>query len=161
MTDRYAETPPDQTDGTSSGDTGDAGDAGAYGSTSGTQEREGRAVMEGLMTFALRDEIAALKQETQWLDGDRNARTLAKDIDFRALLSVMRPGAQIDEHDGDARASIQIVEGGATLTVDGENADLGEGQLAVVDAGRPWLLTAATDCAVLITLAWPREKAGV
>lgn len=136
-------------------------DVGAYGSTSGTGERESRPLMEGLMTFALHDEIAALKAEAQWLEGDRNARTLAKDIDFRALLSVMRPGASMDEHDGDARASIQLIEGGAQLTVDGENADLGAGQLAVVDAGRPWLLSAATDCAVLITLAWPREKAGV
>ena len=142
-------------------DTNAAQDTGAYGSTSGTDERESRPLMEGLMTFSLRDEIAALQSEPQWRDGDRNARTLAKDIDFRAFLSVMRPGAQIDEHDGDARASIHIVEGGAQLTVDGENADLGEGQLAVIDAGRPWLLTAATDCAVLITLAWPREKAGV
>ena len=138
-----------------------ATDTGAYGSTSGTGEREARPLMEGLMTFALHDEIAALRAEPQWRDGDRNARTLAKDIDFRALLSVLRPGAMIDEHDGNARASIQLVEGGAQLTVDGENADLGEGQLAVIDSGRPWLLTAATDCAVLITLAWPREKAGV
>ena len=138
-----------------------AADAGAYGSTSGTGEREARPLMEGLMTFALRDEIATLRAEPQWRDGDRNARTLAKDVDFRALLSVLRPGAMIDEHDGDARASIQILEGGVQLTVDGQNAELGEGQLAVVDSGRPWLLTAATDCAVLITLAWPREKAGV
>jgi hypothetical protein len=27
--------------------------------------------------------------------------------------------------------------------------------VAVVDAGRPWLLTAVADCAVLLMLAWP------
>ncbi len=136
-------------------------DGGAYGATSGTDERESRPLMEKLMTFSLRDEIQALQAEPQWTEGDRNARTLAKEIDFRALLSVMRPGATLDEQDGDARASIHVLSGGARLSVGEESAELGEGQLAVVDAGRPWLLTAATDCAVLLTLAWPREKAGV
>jgi hypothetical protein len=35
------------------------------------------------------------------------------------------------------------------------------GDVAVIDAGRPWLLGATSDSAVLMTLAWPREKAGV
>jgi len=140
---------------------GQQADGGAYGATSGTDEREPRPLMEGLMTFSLHDEIQALRSEPQWTDGDRNARTLAKEVDFRALLAVMRPGARLDEQDGDARASIHVLEGGVRLAVSGEDAELGEGQLAVVDAGRPWLLTAATDCAVLLTLAWPREKAGV
>jgi hypothetical protein len=33
--------------------------------------------------------------------------------------------------------------------------------VAVIDAGRPWQLRAASDCALLLTLAWPREKTGV
>ena len=134
---------------------------GAYGATSGTDQREPRELMEGLMVFSLRLEIDVLRGEDAYVNGDRNSRTLAKEIDFRALLSVLRPGATIDEQDGDARASIHVVGGGATLTVGDETAELGEGQLAVIDSGRPWTLTAATECAVLLTLAWPREKAGV
>jgi len=134
---------------------------GAYGATSGTDQRDSRSLMEGLMVFSLRLEIDMLRNEDQYRNGDRSSLTLAKEIDFRALLSVMRPGATLDEQDGDARASIHVIEGGVTLVVGGESAELGEGQLAVVDAGRPWTITAATDCAVLLTLAWPREKAGV
>jgi quercetin dioxygenase-like cupin family protein len=133
----------------------------AYGTTSGTESREARPLMEGVMIFGLRDEIAGLRAEPQYAEGDRNAATLAKEVDLRVLLSVLRTGATLDEQDGDARTSIHLIEGSATLRGDGEDSPMGEGDIAVVDAGRPWFLTAQSDCAVLLTLAWPREKAGV
>jgi len=135
--------------------------SGAYGSTSGTDERESRALMAPLMVFSLADEIASLRSESQWVDNDKSSRTLAKDIDFRALLSVMHDGATLDEEDGDARASVQVIEGHVELDVDGEVTQLAADQLAVIDSGRPWTLRAATDCAVLVTFAWPIDKAGV
>lgn len=134
---------------------------GAYGSTTGTEVRESRPLMEPLMVFSLPDEIASLKSEWQWEDNDKNSRTLAKDVDLRALLSVMHSGSTLDEQDGDARASVQILEGNAELNVDGNVTQLGAGQLAVIDSGLPWTLRAATDCALLLTLAWPIDKAGV
>lgn len=135
--------------------------SGAYGTTSGTDERDARSLMDGLLTFALHDEIEMLKDETAWLEGDRNARTLAKEVDFRVLLCVLHTGATLDEQDGDARASLHVLEGGVRLSIDGESAELGPGQIAIVDSGRAWTLEAAMDAAVLLTLAWPREKAGV
>lgn len=134
---------------------------GAYGSTTGTEERESRPLMEPLMVFSLADEIVSLKSEWQWGESDKNSRTLAKEVDFRALLSVMHSGSTLDEQDGDARASVQILEGNAELDVDGEIRQLSMGQLAVIDCGHPWTLRAATDCALLVTFAWPIDKAGV
>lgn len=134
----------------------------AYGTTSGTESRGARPLMEGLMIFGLGDEIAGLRAEDPYLDGDRNSVTLAKEVDFRVLLSALHTGATLDEQDGDARASLHILDGEAALRIgDGEAAQLSAGDIAVVDAGRPWSLTARSDCAVLLTLAWPREKAGV
>jgi len=135
--------------------------SGAYGSTSGTQERESRSLMERLMVFSLADEIEALRGELQWADNDKNSRTLAKDVDFRLLLSVLHTGATLEEKDGEARASLQLLEGSADLEVEGELGRLEAGQVAVVDSGRPWTLRATSDCALLLTFAWPLEKAGV
>lgn len=132
-----------------------------YGSTSGTDEREGRSLMERLMVFSLRDELKRLRGEEQWQNGDRNSRMLAKDIDFRVLLSILRGGAIIEEEDGDARVSLQLLEGRASLQLEGAEAELEATEVAVVDAGQHWRLRAEGDCAVLLTLAWPREKAGV
>lgn len=134
---------------------------GSYGNTSGTQEREPRPLMERLMVFSLADEIESLRSEWQWANNDKNSRTLAKDVDFRALLSVMHSGAALDEQDGDARASVHILEGRAELDVGGEVTQLETGQLAVIDSGHPWTLRAATDCSLLVTFAWPIDKAGV
>lgn len=134
---------------------------GAYGSTSGTSERDSRPLMDRLLVFNLDEEIAALRAEYQWTENDKNSRTLAKDVDFRVLLTVLHTGAALDEDDGDARASIHLVEGSAQLDVAGEATNLAAGQLAVVNAGQAWVLRATSDCAVLLTLAWPIEKAGV
>lgn len=134
---------------------------GAYGTTTGTSERDSRPLMDRLLVFNLADEIAALRTEYEWSENDKNSRTLAKDVDFRVLLSVIHTGAALDEEDGDARASIHLVEGSAELDIAGEVTALQQGQLAVVNAGQAWVLRATTDCAVLLTLAWPIEKAGV
>jgi quercetin dioxygenase-like cupin family protein len=117
--------------------------------------------MERLMVFSLAEEIETLRAEWQWEDNDKNSRTLAKDVDFRALLTVMHTGAALDEHDGDARASVQVLEGNAVIEVEGERRELSTGALAVIDSGQPWVLRATSDCAILLTLAWPLEKAGV
>jgi quercetin dioxygenase-like cupin family protein len=135
--------------------------AGAYGSTSGTDERESRPVMERAMHFNLSDEVERLRTEEAWLTGDRASRTLAKEVDFRVLLSVLRDGAALEEVDGDARVGIQLLDGGAVVELDGDAIELAADEMAVVDAGQPWRLRAVGDCAVLLTLAWPREKARV
>jgi quercetin dioxygenase-like cupin family protein len=132
-----------------------------YGSTSGSDTRESRPLMERLMVFDLHSEIDSLRREAQWTDGDRNSRTLAKEVDFRVLLSVLREGATLDEQDGDARVSLQVIAGAAELLTDAGSTELRAGQLAAVDAGQRWQLRASEDSAVLLTLAWPREKASV
>ena len=134
---------------------------GAYGSTSGTSERDSRPLMDRLLVFNLAEEIEALRAEYQWTENDKNSRTLAKDVDFRVLLTVLHTGGALDEEDGDARTSVHVVEGSAQLELAGEVTALATGQVAVVNAGQAWVLRATSDCAVLLTLAWPIEKAGV
>lgn len=135
--------------------------ASTYGSTSGTDERLARAMMDRLLTYSLADEIARLRTEQEFVDGDRTSVTLAKEVDFRVVLSVLRDGARLHEEDGDARASIHVVHGNVHVRVDSDEAELGPGDLAMVDAGHRWELQAHGECAVLLTIAWPREKAGV
>ena len=135
--------------------------SGAYGATSGTSERESRAVMEPLMHFSLRDEVDRLRSEEPWRDGDRNSRTLAKEVDFRVLLTVLRDGAALEELDGDARVGIQLLDGRAVVELENAAEQLAAEDMAVVDAGQPWRLRGVGDCAVLLTFAWPREKARV
>jgi quercetin dioxygenase-like cupin family protein len=132
---------------------------GAYGRTSGTGLRGSRPLMERLMVFSLNDELVRMREEEPWQQGDRNSLTLAKDVDFRVMLTALRDGATLDEGDGDARVSLQVLEGRALVNLDGEEAELAAAEIAVVDAGQSWSLRAVGECALLLTLAWPREKA--
>lgn len=133
----------------------------AYDDTSGTAVRGPRPLMERLMAFSLADEIAELRAEPQYQDGDRTSRTLAKDVDLRVLLTVLRSGAALDEQDGDSRVSVQVLDGGVTVELNGETVDLDPGELAVIDAGNPWSVRARSDAALLVTIAWPPEKVDV
>jgi quercetin dioxygenase-like cupin family protein len=134
----------------------------AYGNTSGSDVRESRELMDRLMTFALTEEIESLRSEPAWEENEKNSRTLAKDVDFRVLLSVLHTDATLAEHDGEARASLHVLDGEAELAVEGGGSTrLSAGSMAVVNSGQAWTLRAVSDCAVLLTLAWPIEKAGV
>jgi quercetin dioxygenase-like cupin family protein len=128
---------------------------GEHTATSGSAGRRARPLMEPLMIFSLEGEIESLREEQPWAEGDRNSRPLASEPDFRVLLATLRAGASLDEVDGGSRASMQLVDGRAELRAHGRRIELRAGEVAVVDAGQPWLLTAVVDCAVLLTLAWP------
>lgn len=136
-------------------------DQGSYGSPGGSDTRDARTMIEPLMQFSLELEADSLRLEAEYRLGDRNSRTLAKETDLRVLMTVLRAGAALDEQDGDARMTIQVVDGLATLELAGVEAHLEPAEVAVVDRGRPWIIRADSDCALLLTIAWPPEKARV
>jgi quercetin dioxygenase-like cupin family protein len=136
-------------------------DFNTYGPTTGNDTREARALMDRLLVFAPRLEAARLRSEPEWRDGDRNSVTLAKEVDFRIVLSVLRDGATIHDDEGNGRASVQLLEGRAVVSVDDKEAHLDTGELATVNSDQRWQLRSDGDSTVLLTIAWPREKAGV
>ena len=126
--------------------------------TSGSAIRESRALMEPLLVFDLAQEIERLRGEPLFEGKDRNSMTLAKELDFRVLLTVLRAGAALDEQDGEGRMSVQLLEGAATLELEAGSTALTEGQVATLDAGNPWTLRATSDSAVLLTMAAPDRE---
>jgi quercetin dioxygenase-like cupin family protein len=134
---------------------------GSYGSPGGSDTRRPRTMIDSLMRFSLESEADSLRLEPEYRDGDRNSRTLAKETDLRVMLTVLREGAALDEQDGDARATVQVIDGTATLQIEDAEAHLEPAEIAVVDRGEPWVLRADSDCALLLTIAWPPEKARV
>lgn len=123
--------------------------------TSGTAVRGPRPLMERMMVFNLGDELARLKEEPIWMDGDRNSLTLAKEEDFRVLLTALKPGAAVNEKDGDGRLTVHLLEGQVTLRLGQESAELSGGEVAAIDAGTPWNIEARSEAALLLTMTWP------
>jgi hypothetical protein len=87
--------------------------------TTGSSERAAQRLAGSLLAFDLVTEAAALRYERGWRDGDRSTNTLVKTPDFRVVLTAMRAGARLEEHDAAARISIHTLSGHLGLHVDG------------------------------------------
>jgi quercetin dioxygenase-like cupin family protein len=129
--------------------------------TGGSDERKGRSMIAPLARFDVAEEAARLRGEVEYLEGDRNAKTLVKAGAFRLVLVAFRKGAEFDENDQRGTLALQSIEGRVALRVGQEGTEIVEGQLAVVPAGHPWTAVAATDGLLLIHLSWPPEPGSV
>lgn len=134
---------------------------GSMETTSGSDRREARSLRGPLMQFDLAAEIDRLTAEREWGDGDRNSIVLAKDSRLRVLLSVMRAGARIGDDDAEAAITVQVLGGRVVLRRDAHAIELGDGHLGTIESGGSWTVEAREDSAVLLTLAWPPERAEV
>ena len=129
----------------------------AVGTTRGGDEREARFLSAPLMRFELVEEVARLRAETPYAEGDRNARTLAKVGAFRLVLVAFRSGAVFDESDQRGTVALQVIEGRVALRVNEETVEIGEAEVAVVAPEHPWTAVALADGILLVHLAWPPE----
>ena len=124
-----------------------------------TQRREtGRELHPELLSLDLNAEIAALKSETAWQAGDRNAKTLYKDpADLRVVLTVLKGGATLSKHSAPGPVSIHVLTGRARLQVDERTVEMQTGSLVALERNREHTLEAVEECAVLISIAWPSD----
>ena len=129
--------------------------------TGGSDEREGRSMIAPLLHFNLAKEAAGLRAEAEYLDGDRNAKTMVKAGAFRLVLLAFRVGAAFDENDQRGSLALHVLEGRVALRVGEENVEVGAGEVAAVSPDHPWTAVALDDGLVLIQLSWPPEPGSV
>ncbi len=123
--------------------------------TRGSDEREPRSLTGPALQFELSVESARLRAEREYIEGDRNARTLTKVDWFRLVLVALRSGARLDEADQHGSIALQVLEGRVTVQVGDETIDVGEREVSVIAPGYPWTAVAVDDSLVLLHLAWP------
>ena len=129
--------------------------------TGGSDERAARTLNRPLSSFELAEGIRRLRAEQEYVDGDRNALTLAKVGSFRLVLVAFRAGAAFDEGDQRGTTALQVIQGGLAVRVGEDSLELRESEIAVIGAGHPWSASALADGAMLIHLAWPPESGPV
>jgi quercetin dioxygenase-like cupin family protein len=110
-----------------------------------------------LLQFDLAEEAARLRAESAFLEGDRNARTLAKAGAFRLVLVAFRLGATFDEDDQRGSVALQVLDGRVAMRVGNETIEIGAGSVAVVSPEHPWTVSAIADGLLLFHFAWPPE----
>lgn len=131
------------------------------GTTRGVEEREPRSMSAPLLRFDLSDEAARLREEREYAEGDRNARTLAKVDWFRLTLVALRSGATLREADQRGSVALQVLHGRVVVRIGKETAEIAEAEVAVVAPGHPWEAVAEADSLILVHLAWPPEPGSV
>jgi len=129
--------------------------------TGGSDERAARDLSVSLSRFELVDEIARLRAEGAYVEGDRNALTLVKDGPFRLVLVVFRAGAEFNEGDQRGTIALQLIQGELSVRVGPEAVALRDSQIAAIGRGHPWSARALVDGAMLIQLAWPPQSGSV
>jgi len=127
------------------------------GRTTGTSERPARQVAAPVLAFDLPAEIERLHHESGWLSGERDGKTLVKEPDFRIVLTAMKSGTRLAQHEAAARVSIQVLSGQLAVSVHGETTEMTAGHLLVLDRDIPHDVVAQVDSAFLLTLAWPER----
>jgi quercetin dioxygenase-like cupin family protein len=106
-----------------------------------------------LRILRFQDQIATLKKEPAWQQGERVARTLVKQGRLSVVLTLMRAGAALREHRAEGAVTIQCLTGRMILHAHGTSVELTEGEMAALDSGIEHSIDAVSETAFLLTIA--------
>ena len=124
------------------------------GETSGTPRRPAQRLAGPTLTFDLTAELEQLRREETYRSGDRNAKTLAKEPDLRVVLTVLKEGARLREHQAPGPVAVQTISGRLRLHAGGQTFDLPTGHLLTLERDLPHDVEALEESAFLITIGW-------
>jgi quercetin dioxygenase-like cupin family protein len=83
----------------------------------------------------------------------RNARTLLKMGPLRVTLVVLGPGGELAEHEAQGPITVHVVQGRIRFMAEGEQHDLGPGQLLAAGPGVRHSVTSEEGAAFLLTVS--------
>jgi quercetin dioxygenase-like cupin family protein len=109
------------------------------------------AVQGEKLVFDLSAQLAELRSELPE-NRDRRGITLVKEHGITVVLTALREGALLREHDTPGPATVQVLDGSVEIRVGDETLRLGPGQIVAFDARVPHEVEASSDAAILITV---------
>jgi quercetin dioxygenase-like cupin family protein len=123
------------------------------GETTGSPQRPAQRLRGRVLVFDLHDEASRLRHEPAWQRGERNAITLAKEPNLRVVLTALKHGARVQEHQVDTQFTLQVLEDHLQVHLPSETIDLAAGQMLVVEAGVPHDVEALEESVFLLTIS--------
>jgi quercetin dioxygenase-like cupin family protein len=110
--------------------------------------------------FDLAGEVEALRGESAWRQGDRNAKTFLREAGLRVVLTALKAGALVKEHRVPGPATVAALSGRLALRLPDQTVELAAGQLLALPPDLPHDVEALEESAFLVTIAWPAESRG-
>ena len=103
------------------------------------------------LLFDLPEQLKALRSDLPE-NRDRRGITLVKEHGITVVLTVLKQGAQLAEHDTPGPATVQVLDGEVEMKVGDEALSLRSGQIVAFDARVAHEVEASSDAAILITV---------
>jgi quercetin dioxygenase-like cupin family protein len=128
------------------------------GETAGSPMRGPQQLRGSLLTFDLAAEAGQLRAELAYQEGDRNANTLLKEPNARVVLTALRQGARLQEHQTAGWVVIQTISGRIRLHALGQSVDLPSGHLLTLEPNAAHDVEALEESVFLLTLAWASSR---
>jgi quercetin dioxygenase-like cupin family protein len=128
-------------------------------STSGTDRRAAHALASESLVFRLADEVREVRQDLGRATGGRSGKTLVKAGGLRVTLVVLDAGITLEPEAAAGGASLQVLEGRLRVQTEGEEWELGPGDLVALGHNLRQPVRAIDRSTFLVTVAWP-EGAG-
>jgi len=130
------------------------------GGTSGSPQRPPHELSEPVTILDLLQEADALRREPAWTQGDRNAKTFVKEADLRVVLTILKQGTMIREHQVPGTAIVQVLSGRVRLRLPSQEVDLPAGRLVILERDLPHDVEALEESAFVISIAWSASDRG-
>lgn len=112
-----------------------------------------RALTGENLTFDLASQVAELRRDEGYLRSGRVGRTLVKAGSMRLTLTVVAEGVEIGTHHAVAPMTLQALAGRLRYRVDGEEFEIGEGEVLFFGPGHAQDIRALEDTALLLTIS--------
>lgn len=117
-----------------------------------TAPRLGRVLSGAAITFVIPEEIDLLKQEPEWISGQRNSVTVVKTSNLSIVLTAIKKGATLCGHQIDGPITLQVVSGVIEFGVAGEPRELQAGTVIALDKTVNHDIQALEDSELLLTI---------
>jgi quercetin dioxygenase-like cupin family protein len=114
-----------------------------------------RALTGAHLTFDLGEQIRELREDEGYARSGRVGRTLVKEGLLRLTLTVISAGVEIGTHHAAAPMTLHLLRGRLRYRVDGEDFELGEGEVLFFGPGHAQDILALEDTALLLTVTAP------
>lgn len=114
-------------------------------------QRAPRELSDTVVTFQIGKEIDALKEEPEWLSGDRNAVTVVKTFNLSIVLVAIRKGATLCGHEVEGPITLQVLSGVVKFRT-AEPKILAAGAVLALDKAIPHDIEALEDSDLMLTI---------
>lgn len=111
-----------------------------------------RTLKAPMLNFSIDKEIAQLKKETAWINGDRNAVTLQKNSSIRVVLISLHKGATLHEHKVEGSITLFVLSGKINFIVGEEKVNAESNGFIVLEKAIPHDVEALEDATFILTI---------